>query len=117
MIGLFFFVMFMVPVGTLMWRIVVTKSRSQAIRVGAAAAAMATSVGAFLVYDQITHFSLEDWRDVLALVASLMASAYLIFWALRRHGNRRHRTLSLIAAVIGLVPAVGAFATAIFFQE
>jgi hypothetical protein len=117
MITIIFLLMLLVPVVTLMWRIVITKSRKHWVRIGAATAAMVSAVGTFVVYGQIQHFSFVDWRDVVALIAAMAASAYLVFWALRRHANRRHRTISLIAAVIGVVPALGAIAVATFFQE
>jgi hypothetical protein len=117
MMSIVFLFMLLVPVATLMWRIVVTKSRRHWVRIGAATAAMVSAVGTFVVYGQIQHFSFADWRDVVALCSAMAASAYLVFLSLRRHANRRHRTISLIAAVIGVVPALGAIAVATFFQE
>jgi hypothetical protein len=116
MVGLLFLLLFVTPAAVLVWRIIVTKSRSSGLRIGAAGAAMATMVGAFVVYDRITNFTFGDWRDDLGLAAALSGSAYLLFWSLRRHANRRHRTVSLIAAVIGVVPAFGAVAS-MFLQE
>ena len=116
MIRAIYLLMFLTPVVALLWRIVVTKTRKHWIRAGAAAAAMASAVGGYLVFDQIGNFSFSDWRDVASLAAAMAASAYLVFWALRRHANRRHRTISLIAAVIGVVPAFGALANAMFFE-
>ena len=110
-----FLLLFMVPVAALCWRIVVSKTRAQWIRVGAAAAAMVTAVGAFVVFDDLATFSFKDWRADIALAASTTGSAYLLAWSQRSHGNRRHRTASIIAAIVGLVPVVGAIATAFLF--
>ena len=110
-----FLLLFFVPVAALCWRIVVSKTRAQWIRAGAAAAAMISTVGAFVVFDDLATFSFKDWRADIALFASMVASAYLLAWSQRSRGNRRHRTLSIIAAVIGLVPVAGAVATAYLF--
>jgi hypothetical protein len=107
--------LFFVPIAALIWRIVVSKTRAHWIRVGAAGAAMATAVGAFVVYDELSDFSFKDWRADIGLAASMTGSLYLIFWAQRHHGNSRHRTVSLIAAIIGLVPVAGAILTGIIF--
>ncbi|HEY8592699.1 MAG TPA: hypothetical protein VIL42_07525 [Sphingomicrobium sp.] len=115
--GLFFLAMFMVPAAVLGWRVVVSKTRNRWLRVGGAVAVMATVVGAFVVFDQIVSFSFGNWRDLIALVAALSASAYLFVWSLRRRTNQRYRTISLIAAVVGIVPAIGAVAAALLFQE
>jgi hypothetical protein len=111
-----FIPMFLVPAGVLCWRLVVTKSRQRWLRVGAAAAAMATLVGAFVVYDEIADFPLKDWRSDLGLVAAASGSAYLLAWSQRHRGNRRHRTVSIIAAIVGLVPIAGAIATALLLR-
>ena len=110
-----FLLLFLVPVAALGWRVVVSKTRAQWIRAGAAAAAMISTVGAFVVFDDLATFSFKDWRADIALIASMAASAYLLAWSQRSRGNRRHRTLSIIAAVIGLVPVAGAVATAYLF--
>jgi peptidoglycan/LPS O-acetylase OafA/YrhL len=115
--SLLFLALFMVPVVVLGWRLVVTKSRKRWIRVGAAAAATISAVGALHIFDNLTDFSLKDWRNDIALVASMVGSAYLFAWAQRHRGNRRHRTISIIAAIVGVIPAVGAIATALMFQE
>ena len=107
--------LFFVPVAALVWRLVVSKTRAHWIRVGAAGAAMTTSVGAFVVYDNLSDFSFKDWRADIALLASTTGSLYLIFWAQRHHGNSRHRTVSLIAAIVGLVPVAGAILTGLIF--
>ena len=115
MLSLAFAVLFFVPVAALIWRLVVSKTRSHWIRIGAAGAAMVTLVGAFVVYDDLADFSFKDWRADVGLVASMTGSAYLIGWAMRSHSNRRHRTISIIAAVIGLVPVAGAILTGLLF--
>jgi peptidoglycan/LPS O-acetylase OafA/YrhL len=115
MMSLFFLLLFFVPIAALVWRLVVSKTRSHWIRVGAAGAAMVTAVGAFVVYDDLADFSFKDWRADIGLVASMTGSAYLLGWAQRHLGNRRHRTLSIIAAIIGLVPVVGAILSGLLF--
>lgn len=105
--GFAFLLMFMAPVAVLCWRVVVTKSRKQWRRVGAAGAAMITMVGAFTVFDNLTDFAFKDWRADLALAAATSGSLYLFFWARHHRGNRRHRTISIIAAIVGLVPVLG----------
>ena len=110
-----FLLMFMVPVAALCWRVVVSKTRAHWIRIGAAAAAMVTVVGAITVFDNLYDFKLKDWRSDVALAAAACGSIYLIAWAQRHHGNKRHRTVSIIAAIVGLVPVVGAIATGLLF--
>jgi hypothetical protein len=117
MMALVFVVLFFVPVAALVWRLVVSKTRSHWIRVGAAGAAMMTLVGAFVIYDSLADFDFKDWRADVGLLASMTGSAYLIGWTLRPHGNRRHRTVSLIAAIVGLVPVVGAILSGLLFGE
>jgi hypothetical protein len=46
-----FLALFLVPVAVLCWRLVVTRTRTRLLRIGAAAAAMVTLVGALGVYD------------------------------------------------------------------
>ena len=115
MYGIAFLILFLVPPAVLGWRIVVSKTRTQWIRVGAAAAAMATLVGAFVVFDQLMDFPFKDWRSDVALVASMSGSVYLLLWSQRKHSNRRHRTISIIAAIVGLVPIIGSVATTLMF--
>jgi len=115
MLNLVFLVLFFVPVAALVWRMVVSRTRANWIRVGAAGAAMTTAVGAFMAYDELGNFSFKDWRADIALLASMTGSLYLLGWATRPHGNRSHRTISIIAAVVGLVPVVGAVAATLLF--
>jgi hypothetical protein len=112
-----FLVLFLVPAAVLGWRIVVTKSRAHWIRIGAAAAAMMTIVGAFVIYDNLTDFAFKDWRDDVALVATMAASLYLLGWAQRHRSNKRHRTVSIIGAIIGLVPVAATIATVLLFGD
>jgi hypothetical protein len=114
-LNLFFLALFFVPIAALVWRLVVSKTRTHWLRIGAAGAAMTTAVGAFVVYDDLADFGFKDWRADIALLASMSGSIYLIAWAQRRHTNSRHRTLSIIAAIVGLVPVVGAVATTLLF--
>ena len=110
-----FILVFLVPVAALIWRLVVSKTRAHWIRIGAAAAAMVTTVGAFTVFDKLMDFNFKDWRADVGLVAAASGSAYLLAWAQRPHSNRRHRTLSIIAAIVGLVPIAGAILTGLLF--
>ena len=110
-----FILVFMVPVAALIWRLVVSKTRAHWIRIGAAAAAMVTTVGAFTVYDKLVDFSFKDWRADIGLVAAASGSIYLLGWAQRSHSNRRHSTVSIIAAIVGLVPIAGAILTGLLF--
>ena len=57
----------------------------------------------------------DDWRADLALAAAVSGSVYLLIWALRHRTNQRHRTISLIAAIVGFVPFVAAVATTFLF--
>jgi hypothetical protein len=111
MLDFVFLLLFMVPVVVLCWRVVVSKTRATWRRAGAAGAAMVTAVGAFLVFDRLTNFAFKDWRGDVALLAAMSGSAYLLAWSWHRRGNRRHRTVSIIGAIVGLVPVVGAIAT------
>ncbi|MGE5562407.1 MAG: hypothetical protein ACM3ZV_03775 [Bacillota bacterium] len=115
MYGFAFLVLFLVPAAVLCWRIVVSKTRTQWIRVGAAAAAMATLVGAFVIYDELMDFPFKDWRSDVALAASVSGSIYLLLWSQRKHSNRRHRTVSIIAAIVGLVPVIGSIVSTLLF--
>ena len=115
MMDLLLLPLFFVPIAALVWRLVVSKTRAHWVRAGAAGAAMTTAVGALVVYDDLGDFSFKDWRADIALLASMTGSLYLIFWAQRHHGNSRHRTVSLIAAIIGLVPVAGAVLTGLLF--
>ena len=110
-----FLALFLVPIAALCWRLVVSKTRAHWIRVGAAGAAMVTAVGAFTVFDDLADFNFKDWRADVGLIAAMSGSIYLLAWSQRRHSNRRHRTVSVIAAVIGLVPIAGAVLTGLLY--
>ena len=112
-----FLILFLVPAGVLCWRIVVTKTRTRWLRIGAAAAVMVSIVGAFVIYDNLYTFEFNDWRDDLALVAAMAGSLYLLGWAQRHRTNQRHRTISIIGAIIGLVPVVATVATVLLYRE
>ena len=110
-----FLLLFLVPIVALCWRVVVSKTRSTALRIGAAATAMASTVGAFVVFDGLSDFEFKDWRSDVALLAAMSGSIYLLGWSFLHPGNHRHRTASIIAAIIGLVPVIGTLASAIIF--
>lgn len=115
--GLVFLVMFLVPAAVLCWRVIVSKTRKRWRRAGAAAAAMTTVVGAFIVFDDLVDFKFKDWRSDVALVAAMSGSIYLLVWAQHHRGNRRHRTISIMAAIVGLVPVLGTIATTLLIRE
>ena len=117
LMGLALVALLIVPAAALGWRVVVSKSRNWLLKIGAAAAAMATLVGAFVLAGSITEFRLGNWRDLLALAAASTGSLYLLLWSLRHRTNHRHRTISLIAAMIGFVPIVAALGVALLYQE
>ena len=112
-----YLVLFLIPAVVLGWRIIVTKSNNMTLRAGGAAAAMVTIVGAFVVFPDITAFDFADWRSDIALAAAVSGSLYLLAWAFKHSGNRRHRTISILAAVLGLVPLAGALASNILYRE
>jgi hypothetical protein len=114
MMNIAFPVLLFVPIVVLGWR-VVSKTRQHWIRVGAAGAAMITAVGAFVIFPTLTDFGFKDWRADMGLVAATTGNIYLLVGAQRHKGNGRHRTLSIIAAIIGLVPIAGAIATGLLF--
>lgn len=116
-IGLALIALLLVPAVALGWRVVVSKSRNLLLKVGAAAAAMTTLVGAFVLAGSITDMRFGNWRDVIALAAASSGSLYLLLWSLRHRTNHRHRTISLIAAMIGFVPIIAALGVALLYQE
>jgi len=111
----FFLLMFLVPVVALCWRVVVSKTRTHWLRIGAAGAAMVSAVGAFVVFDDLSDFEFKQWRSDVALLAAMTGSIYLLGWSMKHRGNSRHRTISIIAAIIGLVPVFGTIAAALIF--
>lgn len=112
-----FLLMFLIPAIVLCWRLVVTKSRTHWLRVGAAASAMMTAVGALLVFNTLADFQFKDWRSDVGLVAAMVGSVYLLLWSQRKHSNRRHRTISLVAAIIGFVPLAGTILTTLLLRD
>jgi len=112
-----YLVLFLIPALALGWRIIVTKSKNRMLRVGGAAAAMITIVGAFVVYDDLDTFEFKDWRGDVALLAAIASSIYLLIWSLRHRTNQRYKTLSILAAIIGFVPFVAAIATTYLFGQ
>ena len=112
-----FLLLFLVPIVALCWRVVVSKTRSAWLRIGAAGTAMASTVGAFVVFDGLSEFEFKDWRSDVALLAAMSGSLYLLAWSFLHPGNRRHRSVSIIAAIIGLVPVLGALASAVILAE
>jgi hypothetical protein len=117
MLDYVFLLLFLVPAIVLGWRLVITKSRTHWLRVGAAGAAMVTIVGAFIVFDNLTDFHFKDWRSDIGLAAATTGSVYLLAWSQRKHSNRRHRTISLVAAIVGLVPVAGTILSTLLLQE
>lgn len=117
MITYLILILFLVPVAALGWRIIVTKSRSWPLKIGGAGAAMATLVGAVTISDDVQTFTFKDWRNDVALVAAISGSIYLLLWALRHRTNRRHRTVSVIAAIVGFVPFLTAVAMATLYGQ
>ena len=117
MLDYVFLLMFLLPAAVLCWRLVVTKSRTYWLRVGAAGAAMITIVGAIGVFHNLTDFHFKDWRDDVSLAAAMAGTLYLIAWSQRKHSNRRHATISLVAGIIGLVPVAGTILSALLLQE
>jgi len=109
--------LFIIPALALGWRIIVTKSKNNLLRVGGAGAAMITIVGAFVVYDDLDTFEFKDWRGDVALLAAISSSIYLLIWSLRHRTNQRYKTLSILAAIIGFVPFVAAVATTYLFGQ
>ena len=112
-----YLVLFIIPAVALGWRIIVTKSKNNLLRVGGAAAAMITIVGAFVVYDDLDTFEFKDWHGDVALLAAISSSIYLLIWSLRHRTNQRYKTLSILAAIIGFVPFVAAIATTYLFGQ
>jgi Kef-type K+ transport system membrane component KefB len=112
-----YLVLFLIPALALGWRVIVTKSRNNMLRVAGAGAVMVTVVGALVVYDDLDGFTFKDWRVDIALLAAISSSIYLLIWSLRRRTNQRYRTISIIAAIIGFLPFVSAIATTFLFGQ
>lgn len=115
---LVFILILAVPAIVLFYRTVVSKQK-KAVRVGAAATAMLTLVGAiamprFAIGEGDTY-RLSSVRDGLALLAAASGPIYLLFWSRKHRGRGRSRTISIIAAIVGLVPIVATLAIALIY--
>jgi hypothetical protein len=113
-----FMVILWVPAVVLLWRTIVSK-QGWRIRVGAATSAMLTVVGSMVMprldmFD-VAAYRLASGREAMALLAATSGPVYLLLWARKHRGRGRSRTISIIAAVIGLVPILAAVAVAIFY--
>jgi uncharacterized membrane protein YfcA len=117
MYGYVALLLFLIPVGVLCWRVVVSKTRRQWLRIGGASAAMATLVGAVTIFPYVEDFNFREWRLDVGMVAASTGSLYLLAWSQRKHSNRRHRTFSIVAAIVGLIPIVSALATNLLFRD
>lgn len=115
---LFYIALLAVPAGVLLWRVIVSKQKI-AVRAGAAVCAMLTLVGAIVM----PHFALgeqdtsrlETVRDGLAILGAASGPVYLLFWSRKHRGRGKSKTISVFAAVIGLVPIVATLATALMY--
>jgi hypothetical protein len=117
MYGYVSLLLFLIPVGVLCWRVVVSKTRRQWIKIGGASAAMATLVGAATIFPYVEDFNFRDWRLDVGLAAATTGSVDLLGWSQRKHSNRRHRTISVVAAVVGLIPIVSTLATNLLLKD
>ncbi|MES2119576.1 MAG: hypothetical protein V4513_03245 [Pseudomonadota bacterium] len=115
---LLFIVLLAIPAIVLFYRTVVSKQKV-IVRAGAGAAAMLTLVGAFVMprfaLGQSDVYRLSSMRDGLALLAAASGPLYLLFWSRKHRGRGRSRTISIIAAIVGLVPIVATLAIAMIY--
>ena len=113
-------IFFAVPVGTILWRVIYSRSRWPR-RIGAAAAGMLTLVGAFVAERAdsggVPVMRLVTMRDAVVLAAASAGSVYLLLWGLRHRGRGRNKTVSILAAIVGLVPVIAAIAVAVMYPE
>jgi hypothetical protein len=79
--------------------------------------AKATLVGAATIFPYVEDFNFRDWRLDVGLAAATTGSVYLLGWSQRKHSNRRHRTISVVAAVVGLIPIVSTLATNLLLKD
>jgi peptidoglycan/LPS O-acetylase OafA/YrhL len=118
MTPIFYLALLAVPAAVLLWRVVVSKQKTR-VRIGAAVCAMLTLVGAVVMprfaFGESDTSHLETIRDGLAVLAAASGPLYLLFWSRKHRGRGRSRTISIIAAIIGLVPIVATLATALIF--
>jgi hypothetical protein len=113
-----FMILLLIPAIVLLWRVVVSKQR-WAVRAGAATGAMLTVVGSVtmprLDLFNVAGYHLTSVRDAIALLAATSGPIYLLLWSRKHRGRGRSKTISIIAAIVGLVPIVAAVGVAIFF--
>lgn len=113
-----YLVLLAIPAAVLAWRVIASKQKTR-VRVGAAVCAMLTLVGAFAMphfaFGESESSRLETMRDGLAVLAAASGPVYLLFWSRKHRGRGKSKTISIIAAVIGLVPIVATLATALLF--
>jgi hypothetical protein len=112
-----FLVIIMVPVLTLLWRLIASKQHWP-VRLGAAVAAMLTFVGALSARDAAAGgFRLDGVRDWVALALCAVGPSYLFLWSRMHRGRKRSKTISLIAAIIGFVPIAAALVITLLYAE
>jgi hypothetical protein len=108
-----------VPVFVLLWR-TVTSKQGWKVRIGAAAAATISFVGSLTapsLFLNVELYRIADLRDYIAIAAGAVGPLYLLLWARKHRGRGKSKTISMIAAIIGLVPVLGAIAIAIMYTE
>ena len=105
-----------IPVAVLLWRMIVSKQKWP-VRIGAAAAAMLTFVGSFTVRGEAGGFRIAGTREWIALALCAVGPAYLFLWSRKHHGRKHSKTVSLIAAIIGFVPILGAILITLYYAE
>jgi hypothetical protein len=107
-----------IPALVLLWRTIVSK-QGWPVRVGAAVCAMLTIVGASIMPSLdifgASTYRLSSVRDGIALLAAVSGPIYLLLWARKHRGRGLSKTISIIAAIIGLVPIVAAIGVALFY--
>jgi hypothetical protein len=107
-----------VPAIVLLWRVIVSKQRWP-VRVGAATCAMLTIVGSVamprLDLLHVAGYRLTTVREAIGLLAATSGPVYLLLWSRKHRGRGRSKTISIIAAIVGLVPIISAIGVAIFF--
>ncbi|MEO6225119.1 MAG: hypothetical protein ABIO80_04645 [Sphingomicrobium sp.] len=118
MIGLLFIALIAIPALVLLWRTVVSK-QGWPVRIGAAICAALTLVGAFTMprfaAGEGDVLRLASIREGLAVLAAISGPMYLLFWSRKHRGRGRSKTISIIAAIIGLVPIAATLAIALIY--
>jgi hypothetical protein len=108
-----------VPALVLLWRTIVSK-QGWKVRVGAAIAAMLSIVGSLtapFLFLNLETYQIAEPRQFLAIAVGAVGPIYLLIWARKSRGRGRSKTYSTIAAIIGLVPVIGALAIAFIYPE